>query len=104
MGIARLAEKFYYWYIPDFGVVHPLRADQPEEEVILFSFASWISRMTGMQWHVPDFVEWVKTQDPRLAYVQLRRILQLLQWKCSGEKWVLKTPFHLSNLDTLVEI
>lgn len=34
----------------------------------------------------------------------MRRILQFIQWKQSGDKWVLKTPFHLDNLDVLINV
>jgi len=100
-----MAEKYYYWYFPDFGIVHPIGGDEPEEEVVLFNYASWLTGVTGYRWHVPDFVEWQKTQDHQLAYTQLRRVLQLLQWNCSEEnkRWVLKTPFHLNHLDCLLK-
>jgi hypothetical protein len=37
------------------------------------------------------------------AYRLHRRFLQLLQWKCPGERWVLKSPAHLWALDALLD-
>ena len=35
-------------------------------------------------------------------YHNHRRWLQVLQWKCPGQPWVLKTPQHLWNLELLL--
>jgi hypothetical protein len=40
--------------------------------------------------------------DPAPAYDYHRRFLQLLQWKCPGERWVLKSPGHLWTLEQML--
>jgi hypothetical protein len=53
---------------------------------------------------VPSFGAWQKDCDMRPGYEYHRRTLQLLQWRCGPERWLLKTPTHMLSLDALDEI
>lgn len=80
--------------------LHSLSATGPEECHFLFKncFASPVFNMAA---NVPRYVEWLLSQDMCPAYRFYRQQLQLLQWRCPGEYWVLKSPSHLPFLDAL---
>lgn len=45
---------------------------------------------------------WVGDCDMAMAYGWHKRLLQMFQWKCPNERWVLKAPVHLFGLETLL--
>lgn len=51
---------------------------------------------------LPSYRRWLRTADQSPAYAYLRRTLQVLQWLRGGERWVLKAPGHLEQLDALI--
>lgn len=54
------------------------------------------------RYHLPGYVDWLTTADMGPAYAEHRRVLQVLQRRRSGERWVLKSPVHLNNLPTVM--
>ena len=58
---------------------------------------------SGVINHVPSHVDWCLEADLRPHYRYFRQQLQLLQWRCSSERWALKSPAHLLALDALFE-
>jgi hypothetical protein len=63
-------------------------------------FASMLFSTTH---HVPDYTAWLHNEaDLVPVYAAHRRMLQLLQWHCPAERWVLKSPGHLWSIDALV--
>ena len=89
--------------IPGFKAMHPMGAELPQECVALTAhdFASMLFSTT--HW-VPSYHAWLDRADLRWVYAAHRRQLQYLQWRCSAERWVLKSPGHLWALDGLLAI
>jgi hypothetical protein len=92
---------------PVLAAIHPWDAEGPDEEVMLLEH-SYLSHVPESGANVPSYRAWLDRQDLRPAYAFLRRLLQFLQWQKrrrgeSAERWVLKTPMHLSYLDVLFE-
>lgn len=88
--------------IPNFKSMHRMGAILPQECVRMLTpeFASIASLIT---YRVPTYGEWLLHEyDWTAAYAAHRRFLQLLQWRCRGERWVLKTPGHLWALPALL--
>ena len=90
---------------PDFGDIHTVVWDGPEEDVLLldrsFTAMSWDS----FYW-VPTYGIWLRSFDQSKAYDELRQWLQVLQWQDAsreGQKWVLKSPHHLTAADTVLD-
>jgi hypothetical protein len=81
--------------------MHPMGARLPQECVALTAhdFATMIFHTT---YHVPSYQAWLDGADLRWVYASHRRQLQYLQWRCPGERWVLKSPGHLWALDALL--
>lgn len=53
---------------------------------------------------VPSYRAWLDHADVRWAYAEHRRQLQYLQWRCPGERWVLRSPAHLWALDAVLAV
>ena len=90
---------------PELMAIHPGKAHDPEEEILLFEDA-FLSHVPEASCYVPSYRAWLDGQDFTPAYDHLKRMLQLLQWQKQrrGERrdrWLLKTPAHLGYLETL---
>jgi len=81
--------------IPDFKKMHRMGAQLPQECVRITGteFASMAHMIT---YRVPAYGNWlIHDYQWSPAYRTHRRTLQLLQWRCPAQRWVLKTPAHL---------
>lgn len=89
--------------IPDFKSIHPMGALLPQECVALTAhdFATLIHHTTH---DVPTYQRWLDGADLTWAYESHRRRLQYLQFRCPGDRWVLKSPGHLWTLDALLNV
>ena len=102
------AEKMMAMFLelsPDFADIHTVSWDQPEEDILLldrtFTAMSWDS----FYW-VPTYGVWLRSYDQGRAYGELREWLQALQHQDpsrAGRKWVLKSPHHLTAVDTVLD-
>ncbi|MCC3764747.1 sulfotransferase [Glycomyces sp. TRM65418] len=85
---------------PVWDLIHPMNALQPEECVFALPHGyQFITRAT-----MPAYRRWVDERDYTEDYGHLKRVLQVLQWRQPQKRWVLKTPFHLFNLDVLLKV
>jgi hypothetical protein len=86
--------------------IHPTGPLQPEEELGLLVNSMW-SMKHEAQWFVPSYARWCEEQDPLPAYEQMARLLKLVGWaqqSSSLRPWVLKTPQHMMDLPTLMQV
>ena len=104
-GKAKKMMEMFLELSPDFGDIHTVVWDGPEEDVLLldrsFTAMSWDS----FYW-VPDYGIWLRSFDQSKAYDELRQWLQVLQWQDpsrGGKKWILKSPHHLTAADTVLD-
>ena len=54
------------------------------------------------QAHVPTYARWLEQADMAPAYAQHRLALQTLQSRLPTQRWILKTPNHLWDLEALL--
>lgn len=89
--------------LPDFKSIHPMGAQLPQECVAMTAhdFATIAYHTTN---RVPSYQAWLEAADLRPVYASHRRQLQYLQWRCPGDRWVLKSPGHLWALDALLAV
>lgn len=87
---------------PGFRRIHPLGARLPQECIAITAHA-----FASIQFHtthaVASYQDWLESSDQGHAYRWHRRFLQHLQWRCPGERWVLKAPGHLFALEALLD-
>lgn len=100
---ARLAREGLRYMAPDFFAVHPIECEEPEEDILLLDLC-FSSQTPEATLHVPSYAAWVEGQDQRFAYEHLLRCLKLLSWLRGPRRWVLKSPHHLEQLDTIAAV
>jgi hypothetical protein len=89
---------------PAYQAIHPMRADDAEECVALFT-NDFRTLQLDIQYRVPGYVRWLLAQDARIAYASYRRQLQLIHFhRPHGLRFVLKDPTHIVHLETLVDL
>jgi hypothetical protein len=92
--------------MPKLLSIHPMDADQADEEVMLMEH-SFMAAFNAYV-HVPSYMDWLHGTDEKPAYDYLKRVLKFLQWQkrqrgITGERWVLKAPHHLLRMQLLLE-
>ena len=84
--------------VPEFSAIHELRADLPDECVVLQK-----PSFGGMFWWILNRLDnWIPDLEAAMQYH--KAVLQVLQYGQQKKTWVLKTPFYLSMLDLLFEV
>jgi hypothetical protein len=98
-----LEERLWVEIVPEYDSMHELGARIPVECVRLTAHSFRSDELLGRQL-VPSYGEWFGACDHRPAYAYHKRLLKLLSWKAPGERWVLKAPSHLGQLEALLAI
>ena len=83
---------------PQLKIIHELGASLPEECILLFAndlISDWIVGTFDL----PDYGQWLTQQDLRPLYERHKKQLQLLQYRYSGKRWILKEPAHIRKLE-----
>ncbi len=101
---ARDRAKLFEEMSPDFGDIHTIEWDGPEEDVILLDRTFTSMSFDSFYW-IPTYGLWLREFDQAPAYRELREWLQVLQWQDPsrhGRAWMLKSPHHLTAVDTVL--
>ncbi|MFT4615191.1 MAG: hypothetical protein ACI9NT_002343 [Bacteroidia bacterium] len=84
--------------LPEFKKMHPMGAQRAQECVMMTSL-DFTSMVYLAQYYVPTYDKWIMDCEMHSALKWHRRFLQVLQWKCPGERWALKSPQHMWHLE-----
>jgi Sulfotransferase family len=84
--------------LPEFKKMHPMGAQRAQECVSLVAH-DFTSMIYYVQFNVPTYDSWVCDNHMHSAFKWHRRYLQILQWKCPGVRWALKSPQHMWHLE-----
>jgi len=97
--IARADAEYTFWHdvVPEYRTMHENGGDVPNEDPLadMLEFAS--DHFMG-SYHVPSYTRWLARVDLARVFAAHRRFLQLLQWRCPAQRWVLKSPSYLAKL------
>ncbi|WP_030162359.1 sulfotransferase [Glycomyces sp. NRRL B-16210] len=85
---------------PVWDLIHPMNAVQPEECIFALPHGYGFYTRAAM----PGYRRFIDERDYTDDYRHLKRVLQVLQWNRPRKRWVLKCPFHLFNLDVLLDV
>jgi len=106
---ARSTIRGFDYFSPNYQSIHPMRADLPEECVLLF-MPLFSTPQFDFQYRIPGYLDWLRERDLGDAYRRYRDQLRLLQWqdrlKPSSQhpvRWLLKDPAHLLGLQHILE-
>lgn len=97
--------KAMLYLSPQLQQVHPMIAEEPEEELglLVHSFAS-------MLWEVirqlPSFSAYIASHDQTFSYRYMVKQLQTVQWfrGSTGKRWILKSPQHVQDIACLLAV
>lgn len=84
-------------FAPRFRDIHAMAAEGPEE----CTFALPHALMPLSQARIPEYEAWYRERDFTDDYRYLKQVFQVLQYGRPRQRWVLKSPLHLGNLDAL---
>ncbi|WP_342247319.1 sulfotransferase family protein [Pseudomonas sp. OTU5201] len=108
IGRARAEVCAMVEFVPQILAIHPLDAEQPDEEFMLMEH-SFLCAMDSYV-NVPAYTAWLDRQDQTQVYTYLKKMLQFLQWQqarrgiAPGRRWLLKSPQHLHTLELLFRV
>jgi len=88
--------------IPTLPAIHEFGALLPQECVPISSH-EFLSVQFNITYHVPSYQAWYEQQSLQPAYAFHKKFLQHLQSKYMKDRWVLKSPAHLSAIDDVLE-
>ncbi len=88
--------------------VHDFNVDEPEEDFPIFrmAFSAWVSTA---RFHIPEYGQWLAANGSGDVYAYHRRTIQQFAWQRRQQppgrsaQWLFKMPFHLLELETLIE-
>jgi len=88
---------------PNFRTIHDYGAKLPEECYHLlantFTFPVFFAMAS-----IPSYMEWLQKQDMLPVYRYYLLQLQILQSGYHSERWLLKCPFHMISIDSLLTV
>lgn len=87
---------------PAMTAIHFAVADGPEECIHLTNH-TFIDVQFGVQCYMEPYATFFRQVDRRPIYKYHHNLLRMLQWQRPGDRWLLKAPYHLWSLDTVVE-
>jgi Sulfotransferase family len=90
---------------PDFYAVHPIDSEEPEEEMVLMQH-SFLTEAIDAEMYVPSYQAWLREQNKRPMYEQLRTWLKVLAYEHGkpNNPWILKGTYHGPYLDILLDV
>ena len=103
IGLVDSQMRWFHRMVKGFDRIHPVGARLPIECLLITSH-SFLSYQFETTHRLPSYLEWLEGQDLRPAYEVHRRFLQHLQWRCPGERWVLKAPAHMFDFEALFSV
>lgn len=102
LGLARTAERALRYLSPVLFAIHPVEAEEPEEDIHLLD-VTFVSPAVDAIVRAPSYQAWFCEVDQLPAYRYMHRLIQLLLWQRGG-RWLGKTPHHLEYLDELFSV
>ncbi len=96
----RWTARIYHAAVPALRGIHPL--DPMGAEECIFVLPHTLAHYARAR--MPGYRRWCADRDTTEDYRYLRQHLQALQWRQPQCRWVLKSPFHLGNLDAVLRV
>lgn len=95
--------RFQKYLMPEIDKKHEFTYEGPEEctSILMQSFAT--QTFVG-SFDVPKYSEWLDHADHNPTYEHHKQVLQTLQWKYPGHRWLLKSPDHLAALPSILKV
>ncbi|MCI5139215.1 MAG: sulfotransferase [Candidatus Electrothrix sp. AR1] len=92
--------------VPSINTIHSACVHQPEECFLLLD-KSFISPLLHILFGLPTYYKWMKKQNMSTVYRYYKKQLQILQFTnphSTQQRWILKSPFHMFGINSLLEV
>ncbi len=99
--LGRRLMRFQRYLAPQMQEIHSFHLDGPEECTPLL-MQGFSTLAIASMFNVPGYSEWLNTAPHAESYHYFKKVLQTLQWKYPGERWLLKSPSHIEAVDSLL--
>jgi len=91
--------------LPHFDAMHEMTVDHVHEEIHLLAIDASTMFFENLGSGIgPTWRDYYLAHDQRPHYRYLKRLLQVLQFTRGGTRWVLKSPQHLDQLTTVMDV
>lgn len=87
---------------PELLKIHPFGASLPDECIFIQEYSG--TGPFAAFWNVPSYAAAASRVDFSWVFELHRRVLQHLQHRYGGARWVLKAPSHIEHVETLLSI
>lgn len=94
--------KFQDYLVPKMKNIHEFQLDGPEECTLLL-MQSFTTKAFSEMYEIPAYFKWLPNASHKETYRHHKSILQTLQWKYPGTRWLLKCPLHMEAILDLFE-
>ena len=101
IGQSNLILFFKERFIPQLDDLHAIKSDSPEECLLIKVFALQ-SILYFYMANTPTYLDYLSNCDTRIAYSQHFKFLSILERQQKPQRWLLKDPSHLGNLDEIL--
>ena len=98
--------KAVLYMSPQVNAVHPLGTFEVEEEIGLLQHG-FSTQLFEIQARIPTFAEWLMQHSQLDAYEHMVQLLKIISWFRNDppdKPWVLKTPQHMQDLESLIHV
>jgi len=103
IALAHRQIRLWNEIVPEYDSLHELGGQIPVECIQLMVHEFRSDELMGRHM-VPSYAEWFSQCDLVPAYEFHKTMLQNLQWRCPKDRWVLKSPSHLGQLESLLAV
>ncbi|GAB3169453.1 sulfotransferase [Myceligenerans halotolerans] len=91
-------------FAPNLKHIHPIRADDPEESLVLMPHGTYWPLFHGSMHSYRDWYAGRSEEELAGDYGYLKRGLQVLQHGRAPKRWILKYPAHLNDMTTIKKV
>jgi len=95
--------EFFHRLAPRFNSIHAVKAHLPQECIAITTNA-FASIQFHTTYNVPTYQTWLEQRDMVPAYRYHKSFLQYLQLPNLSERWLLKAPGHLYDIEALMQV
>lgn len=98
----QILARFQNYLVPQMKHIHEFHLDGPEECTLLL-MQGFATKAFSEMYEIPAYFKWLENASHKATYRHHKRILQTLQWKYPGRRWLLKCPLHMEAIHDLLD-
>lgn len=89
---------------PEIESMHEFNGWAPTESIHLHCLAFRSPAWFDLFGQAPSYAAYMMSQDPAEAYRYEKRVLKLLQWRNPRRTWVMKSPFTVTHMPSVLDV